>query len=277
VCSTGATRRVSTTDCRVQVTLRARTVTLCEITTANWLQPCISLRITASRLYGPPRQVGTVLDHNSPNGPQRPVQPDEICQDAAMIGSAPLNVHLLGGSGIDWPSIAAVISTGLVGVLGVGSAIWQATRGWSREDRRQHRAEKRRVYVSMLDTLSAFMGEVVKLKAFEDGRRADDTLEERRAKLDAASDANSSTIGSLLLIAPDSVTSLAQQCAQFIYDFIARDVGSAPTASGMSTMPYGWLPLRQQLVSAMRADLGEVPATGLITADSATDAAALGG
>jgi len=58
--------------------------------------------------------------------------------------------------GTDWASLAAVISTGLVGVLGIGAAIWQAIHGWKREDRRARIAEKRKIYSRSLGLLTEF-------------------------------------------------------------------------------------------------------------------------
>lgn len=56
-------------------------------------------------------------------------------------------------TGVDWPAIAAVISTGVVGVAGIGATLWQARRNWSHEDERAMRAEKIRIYASCLGDL----------------------------------------------------------------------------------------------------------------------------
>lgn len=54
-------------------------------------------------------------------------------------------------TGTDWPAIAAVISTGIVGIAGIGSAIWQARHNWGKEDDRAKLAEKKRIYAACLE------------------------------------------------------------------------------------------------------------------------------
>jgi hypothetical protein len=49
-------------------------------------------------------------------------------------------------TGTGWPAMAAVTSSGIVGLAGIGAAIWQARRTWSHEDERGNHAEKQRIY-----------------------------------------------------------------------------------------------------------------------------------
>src|ERR1022692_2920925 len=53
-------------------------------------------------------------------------------------------------SGVSWPAIVAAISGGVVGLAGIGSTIWVATRSISAENSRVRLAEKRRTYARFL-------------------------------------------------------------------------------------------------------------------------------
>lgn len=79
----------------------------------------------------------------------------------AVQASGPFIVHVV-SNGTDWLSLATIISGALSGLAGIGSAVWQAIRGWSREERGAHVAEQRRLYVSTVNALTNFLSESVK-------------------------------------------------------------------------------------------------------------------
>ena len=56
--------------------------------------------------------------------------------------------------GTSWPAIVAAISGGVVGLAGIGATVWASVRNSRVEDKRAHRAEKRRVYVSYLTSIT---------------------------------------------------------------------------------------------------------------------------
>ena len=51
-------------------------------------------------------------------------------------------------TGTDWPAIVAAISTGVVGLAGIGGTIWSGTRRINTESERVRLAEKRRIYAA---------------------------------------------------------------------------------------------------------------------------------
>jgi hypothetical protein len=60
-------------------------------------------------------------------------------------------------TGTDWPAIVAAISTGVVGLAGIGGTLWSGKRSITAEDRRAQLAEKRRIYAAYRAALNDFV------------------------------------------------------------------------------------------------------------------------
>lgn len=153
-----------------------------------------------------------------------------------MLTVTPIVVRVL-NSGTDWTALAAVIASSTVGLAGIGSAVWQARRGWHREDERIRKAAKQTAYVNCVTALDAARSART--------RRALNPRDNEagRAHTTALADAVTA-VNTLALIAPQDVLLTGQVVLRE-----AADIGAA----GMSTPALG------TLIQAMRADLSEPP------------------
>ena len=159
-----------------------------------------------------------------------------------MIASGPIVVHVL-NSGTDWLSLAAVISTGLVGVLGASAAIWQAVHGWKREDNRAKLAERRRVYGNYVAALSEALFTI-----FKDAERTAEQREQGRGDFYAAEARAVTRLYEVHLIAPDDVANKATVALNALNQTSFVD-------------PAAYLAAVRDLKAAMRSNLGEGPMT----------------
>jgi len=142
--------------------------------------------------------------------------------------------------GTDWPAIIAVISTGLVGLAGIGSAIWQARRTWNIEDNRAKIAEKRRIYAACIAALSAH-----NLLARQKGLFKDSSTKGKRPpEYQTVWQESINAVGEINLIAPPDVTTLANKTGAILARPEQEDQGTA-------------LKVIVDLLKAMRKDLGE--------------------
>jgi hypothetical protein len=144
-------------------------------------------------------------------------------------------------TGTDWPAIAAVISTGIVGLAGIGGTIWQATRNWYKEEQRAKVAQKRRIYAGFLTSCYELLLANSRAKSRRKAASSPtgfDAAEQFEMALTNAVSARSE----LELIAPPQVRDLADTFLSSIIDDEIR-----------SPEP------RARVVAAMRADLGEPP------------------
>ena len=124
---------------------------------------------------------------------------------ADMLAGAPIIVHVI-NSGTDWLALAAVTSTGVVGLAGIGAAVWQASRGWARDEKRAATAEKRRIYA---ECLAAFNDAVSGLRDMELAtERGDTPTDSVRADYNTARDRIRRMAFEATLIAPDAVADL---------------------------------------------------------------------
>lgn len=130
-------------------------------------------------------------------------------------------------TGTDWPAIAAVISTGIVGLAGIGATLWQAKRNWNIEDKRAKVAERRRIYAS---SLASFF------TCLEAARRKDslkDTPESETAarEYDAALIEALNTAVELRLIAPSKeVGLLSTEAIVKLRNYVGKDDPSVVNA-----------------------------------------------
>jgi hypothetical protein len=169
-----------------------------------------------------------------------------------MLGSTPTVIVT---SGVDWPAIAASISTGVAAVAGIGGTIWVAVRSWHRDDERAKTTEKRRLYAACLTALNDCLAARVRSDTYQD-----DTAGEAygTAVVDA-----SNAVWELQLIAPKTVGRLASDA---LFALIrSRD-------------QYAFTTAQAELINAMRADIGWEPPSAAVapeTAGQAPDSPAL--
>jgi len=173
-----------------------------------------------------------------------------------MLASSPIVVHVLNAT--DWASLAAVISTGLVGVLGIGAAIWQAVHGWRREDKCARIAEKRSLYSHCLAVLNEYDFADTFKPTMTDAASVSAWLDQvRRTSLNTLN-----AIFEVALIAPDEVTDKLEM----VFDKAMKpeDKNHLPALTRAQAMA--------QLAEAMRADLGERPLSTWLNTDAASRA-----
>jgi hypothetical protein len=142
-------------------------------------------------------------------------------------------------TGIDWPSIAAAISGGVVGLAGIIAAVRQSGRTIRAEDARARLADKRRVYASCLAAFAELARARAKTWAYEQSGEVSDEIEDQHA---AALKAAMSAYSELQLIAPAKVR-------KPVYEYF-RSLSGDGQADRTA---------RELMVGAMRADLGEPP------------------
>jgi len=135
-----------------------------------------------------------------------------------------------------------------------GLAAKNLSSGISAENERARLAEKRRVYVCCVTAFGGLIHSMAKQHALGDD--GDDALEtalsiERGAALTTLLN----TLGELMLIAPEDVMHLADRAGRVLTEYS----GSDPDAARFREV-------REQLLMAMRADLGEPVPVGMADA-----------
>lgn len=149
-------------------------------------------------------------------------------------------------TGTDWPAIAAVISTGIVGLVGIGGTIWQAKRNWSKEDYRAKVAEKRRIYVACLTAYNTAYDARIYLETHSSSQKAFDEYR-------SATQTCLTAVYELLLVAPSDIRNLG-------HEILASLVNSLGDSSLFNDTLV-------ELLKAMRADLGDPITPGAIPPD----------
>jgi hypothetical protein len=144
-------------------------------------------------------------------------------------------------TGTDWPAIVAAITTGVVGIAGIGGTLWSGKRNINAENERARRAEKRLIYARCL----AGLGDLAAASAMDKSMKENPSSS--RATLDDAGKGHMTAYThatnlyfELMLIAPSTVHDLAYK---------------ATTAANHTEKNVGTL--IGALKEAMRADLGE--------------------
>jgi len=161
---------------------------------------------------------------------------------------------MAGRAVVDWGIVISGAITGIVGIAGIGGSIMSARLAGksatqnlqvsiTAENERARLAEKRRCYMHYLAASSDLINSMAKQHVLGDD--ADDALStalvyERGEVLTGVL----SALGELLLVAPEPVMHLADSAATLL-------AGADPDAGKFRE-------LREQLLWAMRADLGEL-------------------
>jgi hypothetical protein len=153
----------------------------------------------------------------------------------------------------------AILITGVVGVGGTALGAWLNGRTQTKtlrlsldaENKRARLADKRRVYVSCIAAISEVFNAILKVSMFPDksGGVRESLLSEYSAALASLLNATSE----LQLVGPESMIGLARD----IYEPFVLDIAPGPLSEEIRERFREIGELREQLLAAMRADLGE--------------------
>jgi hypothetical protein len=108
-------------------------------------------------------------------------------------------------SGVSWPAIVAAISGGVVGLAGIGSTIWVATRSISAENKPVLLADKRRIYASFQASMDNVYVAIDTAQTYGDGAEREQHFSDMRAAVTTMLAA----MTELQLIAPKDLRNLA--------------------------------------------------------------------
>jgi hypothetical protein len=145
-------------------------------------------------------------------------------------------------SGVDWPGIAASISTGLAALAGIGGTVWVAVHGWHRDDSRAMRGEKRKIYTRCLAALQECTLAAIDEVIWKDTRRADEFWAIHKAAITVCV----SAVAELQLVAPVLVGRLGYMA---LTKLVANEDVQASAATSAIEM----------LTLALKADLAGKP------------------
>lgn len=187
---------------------------------------------------------------------------------------------------VDWTTYIPAAVTGVVGLAGIGGALWQAKRAReaaaedakasreaassdlqasmrqtannlvvsiNAEDKRADVATKRRIYAACLAAFQQVSRAAVNYRT----ARTTQTEEERKPlieKQEVAQDKMYQAVGELLLIAPYDIAQLADMLSKILLSFMAA-THIGPPFQGPAAKEVGQI--QTALVRAMRIDLGE--------------------
>jgi hypothetical protein len=188
---------------------------------------------------------------------------------------------------VDWTTYIPSTVTGVVGLAGIGGALWQAKRareaaaddskanreaasndlqanikaaaeqlvtGINAEDRRAHIAAKRRIYASVLAALNEV---TIAATAYRVARGIDESDEERKgavARQTKAQEGMFQALGELMLIAPPEVAGNAIALQNVLVQFMIASHAGPPFQGPEMRAVAG---VRDALLRSMRVDLGE--------------------
>jgi hypothetical protein len=187
---------------------------------------------------------------------------------------------------VDWTTYIPSAVTGVVGLAGIGGALWQAKRAReaaaedakvsreaasidlqasmrqtsndlvvsiNAEDKRADIATKRRIYAACLAAFQQVMRAAVNYRT----ARATQAEEERKPLIEKQEDAQDKmyqTMGELVLVAPYDIVQLTGTLSNTLLSFMAATHIGAPF-QGPAAKEAGQI--QTALVRAMRIDLGE--------------------
>jgi hypothetical protein len=179
-------------------------------------------------------------------------------------------------TGTDWPAIVAAISTGVVGLAGIGGTLWQGKRareaqtadlkgsldataknlrlGINAEDNRARIAEKRRIYAAYQAALSELAAAVFHNVSLDISASHDERTE-AQVKILKAREKVFATVSEVHLIAPKNVAKLAANAGGSMMKLM-RLIEKSESGDYESDLGEGNT-IRESLYAAMRADLGE--------------------
>ena len=99
-------------------------------------------------------------------------------------------VQVVTGGGTDWPAIVAAISTGVVGLAGIGGTVWGSRRSINAEDARARLAQKRLIYADCLTAIVEMIGAAADHRTvFSAADRDPEKLQATESRIEKARDA----------------------------------------------------------------------------------------
>jgi uncharacterized protein YbjT (DUF2867 family) len=146
--------------------------------------------------------------------------------------------------GTDWPAIVAAISTGVVGLAGIGGTLWSGKSSINAQDRRAELAQKRHIYGAYHAAINSYY---ILLTSSEDLN-----IEPGSSRLASAKTAIFNAGGEVSLIASANIDLLMGRIAELMFGYAEalRKDRNAPLPDELNFM-------RGDLYRAMRVDLGE--------------------
>ena len=180
---------------------------------------------------------------------------------SAVLTVTPTVVHVPASGGVNWAAIATAIVTGVVGVAGIIGTFWNGKRAReaaskdllasiNAENQRAKRAERRQVYARHL----AACTDAMLARHFSSPGQEGGTIQEGSTITYAYANASlkaMDTASEVELIAPGEIGDLAIRLVRLIDEADKKLTD--------------YLSVRDQLLRAMRVDLGEEPG-GPVTA-----------
>ena len=142
--------------------------------------------------------------------------------------------------GTNWTAVVAAISGGLVGLAGIGATVWASVRTSRAENKREHLAEKRRVYINCL----AAVYEMYRVSRMPDGP-------EKAAAYEIAGTALVMAVNAVSLIGTKRVSDAATTVGRFQ----VREFEHKPQPGNLGGKNLA--DLDKLLRQAIREDLGE--------------------
>jgi hypothetical protein len=190
------------------------------------------------------------------------------------IAAPPIQVV---ATGTDWPAIVAAITTGVVGLAGIGGTLWQGKRsreaqaadlkesldsqaenlkaGINAENERARHADKRNVYASSLAAFNETMSSAVNYRVARQHASNEEELRHMRDRQDDAQTAMFESLQVVMLIATQEVCERAIHLQDGLIAFMKATFEEDSNDAAPSVKDIGQL--RDKLLRALRADLGE--------------------
>jgi hypothetical protein len=158
-----------------------------------------------------------------------------------------------GGVGWEW---VGTVATAVVGVAGIGAALWTGSRERSAQNRYALREERRRVYANLFACADRVVAAAKRVEAIGgDGERSERTTQ-AAIELNDLRLAFNTAVYELAMSAPPQVVGLAEE----LRDVLKQKAKAAVSPDG-SEADITSRHVRGQLLKAMRADLGYTDST----------------
>jgi hypothetical protein len=172
----------------------------------------------------------------------------------SVLDAIPSVVRLVAIGSVSWPAIVAAISGGVVGLAGIGSTIWVATRSIGAEDKRVRLAEKRQVYARCQASIERMIGAAISERANRQHSPKSDRRPNLEAEVDSASEVMLAAMSELRLLAPADIRQLTGLIGHNLLAYLADTAGGMKLGHADRN---GVPEMQRRLLDLMRADLGE--------------------
>jgi hypothetical protein len=149
--------------------------------------------------------------------------------------------------GLDW---VGTVATAVVGVAGIGAAVWSSTRERSAQHWRARREERRRLYANLFACGDRVVVAARRVQALHGSGNQSEQADNAAYELEDVRLAFNTAVYELALSAPSPIVELAGQLRE-----VLRQKAKA-AQSGASEGDVSARHVRGQLLEAMRADLG---------------------